>query len=91
VVADVLNLWLRPGRSSAAALRAFSALVPAVATGASIAALSTTQGVWWTIHLWAGAVVLAAATGWLLAYLATSAPDPVAEPLVQEQLLAHEA
>ena len=81
VAADLLNAWLRPGRSTAAALRTFGALVPAVATGASILALSTTQGVWWTIHLWAGAVILAAATGWLLAYLATSTPVPVAEPM----------
>ncbi|HEV7662573.1 MAG TPA: hypothetical protein VGQ62_03485, partial [Chloroflexota bacterium] len=77
VVADLLNVWLRPGQSNSA-LRAFAALVPAVATAASILALAMTQGVWWSIHLWAGAVVLAGATGWLLAYLVTSAPAPTA-------------
>jgi len=26
-------------------------------------------GVWWQIHLWAGGIVLAGVTGWLVSYL----------------------
>jgi hypothetical protein len=72
VVADLLSARLRPSWSAPGSLRAFAALVPAVATAASILALAAAQGTWWTVHLWTGAIVLAAGTGWLVGFLASS-------------------
>jgi hypothetical protein len=78
--ADLLYARLRPSFGRPGHLRAFVALVPATVTAAMIVAVAASQGVWWTIHLWAGAVVLAAAVGWLIAYLATPpAPAPALE------------
>ena len=75
LVLDVLYARLRPHLSAPRTLQIFVALVPAVTTAASILALTAASGVWWSIHLWAGAVVLAAATGWLLSLLAAPAPS----------------
>jgi hypothetical protein len=71
VAADALHAWLRPAQAEIGSARLFGTLLPAVATAASLVAVGAAAGVWWTVHLWAGAVVLAAATGWLIAFLAT--------------------
>jgi hypothetical protein len=76
--ADLVYTRVRAALADPATLRAFIAVLPALATTALIIAVAVTQGLWWTIHLWAGAVVLSAAVGWLLAYLATSQPRQVA-------------
>lgn len=54
-------------------------LVPAVVTAACLGALALSQGLWWSIHLWTGAVVLAGATGWLVSLVAPPTSG-VAEP-----------
>ena len=70
---DVVYARMRTRLSSPPRQQLFVALVPALATAATILAVATVQGVWWTLHLWAGAVVLSAATGWLIAFFATPA------------------
>ncbi|SRR5712691_5597348 len=40
-----------------------------VLLGTSLLALLLLGGVWWPIHLWAGGIVLAGITGWLISYL----------------------
>jgi hypothetical protein len=75
-VIDVLYARMRASFASPGALQAFGALVPTLTTAASMLAIAVVQGTWWTIHLWTGAVVAAAATGWLLTFVASSAPAP---------------
>lgn len=71
-IADLAYARIRSALTNPAVLRAFVALVPALATAALIVAVGATQGVWWTIHLWSGAVVLSAAVGWLVALVGDS-------------------
>ena len=68
---DLLYVRLRDSFSNITVLRVFIALVPTLATAALVAALALSQGLWWTIHLWAGIVVLSAGVGWLIAFLGT--------------------
>lgn len=69
VVAEALYHGLKPSAARPLALRVFAFIVPMSLFGALFAILIATAGVWWTIHLWAGAVFLAGVTGLLLSYL----------------------
>lgn len=69
LLADGLLLWLRPSFGRPRALQAFAALFPMAMYATYFAVLLATDGLWWTIHLWAGAVFLAGVAGWLLALL----------------------
>jgi hypothetical protein len=64
---------------SAVRLRLFAAVVPVVLSAAYFALLALTLGMGWTIHLWAGAIILAGTAGWLLSYL-VSPPALTARP-----------
>jgi hypothetical protein len=70
VVADVLRALLRPGADRPLAWRIFSFVVPAVTALAYFASLALTRGVWWSVHVWSGTVLLSGAVGWLLGYVA---------------------
>jgi hypothetical protein len=71
---DLLYARVRDSLSNVTVLRVFIAAVPAMATAAMVAAVALSQGLWWTIHLWAGIVVLSAGVGWLIAFVGTQAP-----------------
>jgi hypothetical protein len=51
-------------------LRIVCAAVPALAALTHFATLALTDTIWWSVHLWAGVIVLAAVEGWLLSLLA---------------------
>jgi hypothetical protein len=70
---DMLIAWLRPAVERPAALRLFAFAAPAIFYSLYMLTLFLTQGVQWTVHLWAGAVVLAGATGFLLSFLVAPA------------------
>lgn len=70
VVADVLRALLRPGADRPLGWRIFSFVVPAVTALAYFASLALTRGVWWSVHVWSGTVLLSGAVGWLLGYVA---------------------
>ena len=70
IVADVLRALLRPGADRPLAFRTFSFLLPAVITLAYFASLALTRGIWWSVHVWSGTIVLSGAAGWLLGYVA---------------------
>lgn len=78
VVADLLAWWLRPSATHPEALRLFAFAVPVVLYLLYFAALMLTGGIWWTIHFWMGATVLAGVTGWLLSYLVVPPASPAA-------------
>ena len=69
IVADALYRWLRPDTRRMFQLRLFAAAVPVVLYSLYFLALFLLGGVWWQIHLWAGGIVLAGVTGWLVSYL----------------------
>ncbi|GBF04429.1 hypothetical protein DAERI_020026 [Deinococcus aerius] len=58
--------WLRPSAGRAHAVQAFAALVPATLFVLVLTTLALTGVLDWSVTLVAGAVTLAALTGWLL-------------------------
>jgi hypothetical protein len=77
VAADLLLRWLKPSATRPTALRLFAFVVPAVFYGLYFLLLLVTEGVGWSVHLWAGSIVLAGIVGWLLSYVRL----PPARPL----------
>jgi hypothetical protein len=85
---DALQVRLRSTLCEPAVYQSFMALVPALVTAAYLGALAVSQGLWWSINLWAGAVVLAGATGWVISLIAPPAPvAPVASSSQEPQLV----
>src|SRR5215472_11871770 len=79
VVADLLLLALRPSAWRPAQLRTFAFLVPAVLYALYFAALLRVDGVWWPVHLWAGAPLVAGLTGLLVSLLVVPPAVPEGE------------
>jgi len=77
VAADLLRRWQRPGPARPVALRGFAFAVPALLFAAYFATLAITDTIGWSVHLWAGTILLAGVVGWLLSYLLL-APDAAA-------------
>jgi hypothetical protein len=69
ILGDVIYRWAKPRLSRQTTFRLFSAGLPGIYYGLYFATLSMTGGIWWPIHLSAGAVVLAAASALLVSYL----------------------
>lgn len=71
VIGDVLLATLRPSARRVWAVRAFSGLVPAIWMALYFVVLVVAGGgVWWTVHLWTGTIVLAGVAGLLVSLLA---------------------
>jgi hypothetical protein len=75
ISADVLHLLLKPSTTKMGALRLFAFSVPAILFALFFVTLINTAGIWWSVHLWTGAVFLAGVTGFLLTYLIHPAKD----------------
>lgn len=69
LVGDALVRWKEPTPANPRALRAFGLLVPLTFGVAYFGTVATTLGIAWTIHVWAGAIVLAGFSGLLLTYV----------------------
>lgn len=69
MITDVLYKVLRPSSDSIRALRLFAFSVPATLFALFFVMFIRTTGIWWSIHLWTGAVFLAGVVGLLLSYL----------------------
>ena len=61
------------------ALRLFAGGVPLIWYSMYFLALHLTDGIWWSVHVWAGVIVLSGLVGWLLSYLVVPPPVPPAE------------
>ena len=79
ILCDVALVVLKPSRARPAAFRQFAFIVPVITFSLYFAALNATTGVWWTVHVWVGAIVLAGTAGWLLSYLVLPPPMPPLE------------
>lgn len=69
VAADIMLAALRPSAERLVQLRVFAFLVPLVLYALYFTALIQVDGVWWPVHLWAGAPIVAGLTGWLVSLL----------------------
>jgi hypothetical protein len=79
LVADGLLHRLKPAVSRVGALRLFAAGVPLVWYSLYFLTLHLTHGVWWSVHVWAGAIVVSGLVGWLVSYLVVPPPVPRAQ------------
>ena len=72
LLADTLYAALQGSRlrGSLVGFRLFAFGAPVVFYLLYFLTVEATIGIWWSIHLWLGAVVLAGITGWLLSYVA---------------------
>jgi hypothetical protein len=68
LLADLLVQQLRPSAERVLAFRAVAAAVPMILYTLYFGMLALTSGIGWTIHLWAGAIVLAGVVGLLISY-----------------------
>jgi hypothetical protein len=67
--AEVVRGLLHPAAGRPAAWRIFAFAVPVLFYLCYFIALILTEGIAWSVHLWAGSIVLAGLAGWLLSYL----------------------
>ncbi len=74
--AEVAYTWLQPSVQRLGAWRLFAAVVPILLTTLHFGTLGVTVGVWWSVHLWAGAIVLTSLTGLLVSMLLVPPPWP---------------
>lgn len=74
--AEVAYAWLQPSAQRPRAWRLFAAVVPVLLTALHFGALAVTVGVWWSVHLWAGTIVLTGLVGLLLSMLLVPPPWP---------------
>jgi hypothetical protein len=74
--ADVVYAWLQPSVQRPSAWRLFAGIVPALLTALHFGVLGLTVGVWWSVHLWAGTIVLTGLVGLLLSMLLVPPPMP---------------
>ena len=79
LASDGMLVMVRGRLSESVELRLLGVGVPFVTYLLYFGALALSGGVWWTVHLWTGAIFLAAAVGGLLALVATQTPQ-VGEP-----------
>jgi hypothetical protein len=77
--ADGLLHQLKPSVSRVRALRLFAAGVPLLWSSVYVLALHLTHGIWWTVHVWAGSIVVAGLVGWLVSSLVVPPLGPTAE------------
>lgn len=69
LLADVKIRKLAPSVERAGALRIFATEVPMTYYILYFIALMSTGEVWWSVHMWTGAIVMAGAVGLLMSYL----------------------
>jgi len=74
--ADVVYAWLQPSAQRLRAWRLFAFMVPVLLTTLHFGGLGLTVGVWWSVHLWAGTIVLTGFVGLLLSMLLVPPPMP---------------
>ncbi len=70
LIGDVLLRVLKPSVSRVNAMRLFGFLLPVALWGLYFLTLATTQGMWWSIHVWTGTLFMAGCAGLLVSFLA---------------------
>jgi hypothetical protein len=68
LLAGGVRYILKPGTGRLAAVRFFSFTTPALYYLTHFIALELTEGIWWSIHMWMGVVLLSGVVGLFLSY-----------------------
>ena len=68
IVADILLWWFRPSSARLGSLRLFAFTVPVVFYGGYFLTLGLAKSLYWSVHLWAGSILLAGIVGLLLTF-----------------------
>jgi hypothetical protein len=76
LAADALVRALAPSLARTAALRAVAFAVPAVYFALYFLGIALARGVWWSLPLWSGTILLAGVVGWLASWLVAPPPAP---------------
>ena len=76
IVADVLLVRLRPSAARPREFRRFAFVIGAAYYACFFAGVALTKGLWWSVHLWSGAIVLAGIVGVLASYAVLPPPGP---------------
>jgi hypothetical protein len=79
LAADAILLRWQPITASKNRVRLFSFAVPAIFAAFYFAVIALNGSVWWTIHMWAGVIVLAGVVGLFISFLVVP-PQIPAEP-----------
>jgi hypothetical protein len=79
LAADGLLQQLKPSMARVKALRLFAGGVPLIWYSVYFLALRLTEGIWWSVHVWTGAIVLSGLVGWLVSYLVVPPLGPQTE------------
>jgi hypothetical protein len=69
LIADVLLQQLKPSVAQPRGFRIFGFVLPVVFFGLYFLTLAVTEGMWWSVHVWTGTLVMAGAVGFALSYL----------------------
>ena len=77
IIADGLIYVLKPSAERPASFRLFAASMPVILYALHYTGLLLTVGVWWSVSLWTGTIVLAGIAGLLLSYLVVPPEVPV--------------
>ena len=75
IAGDLWIRWSKPTPETPGRFRWFAFGLPVLYFSLYFATLALTGGVWWTIHMWAGSILMAGIAGWLLSY-AYLPPNP---------------
>ena len=76
LVADTLIRRLAPSVERAGRLRVAAFAIPATYFALYFLGIAFTRGVWWSMPLWSGTIVLSGAVGWLASWLVVPPPIP---------------
>lgn len=68
ITAEALYRVLKPSSERVTPFRWFALGVPFLYYSLYFLALRISDGMWWSVHLWTGVIVLAGVAGWLLSY-----------------------
>lgn len=69
IITDALSRKLHPFELHRKEVRAFGFIIPATFFTAYFLTLSLTEGIWWSVHLWTGSIVMAGLAGVLTTFL----------------------
>ncbi len=70
VFIDLLNKGLKPSSDQPVRLRLFAFVTPMVNNGMYFLGLAAVKGIAWSVHLWAGSIVMSGVVGLLLSFVA---------------------
>jgi hypothetical protein len=76
LLADALVRAAAPSLQRTVALRGVAFAIPAIYFALYFLVIALTRGVWWSMPLWSGTIVLAGAVGWLASWLVAPPAAP---------------